>query len=81
MIARDKFLIVEDRLIEKKLRMGRNGLQIPTFYFERHGRCVVDEELFESALCGGLFWTVVVWSGAKHPKMIFSVREYELVEE
>ena len=80
-IAKDKFLIVEDCMTEKCIRSGRNGSRIPTFYFAKHGSCTVNSDLYERALCGEMFWTVIVFEGSKHPKMIFSVKEYELSED
>ena len=75
--SRDRFLIVEDRVIQKKIRQGRNGTLRHTLYFASCGKYVVSEALFADTSCGEAFWVVIVSPHFKVSKMIYPAKRYE----
>ena len=80
-VSKGRFLVVQRRVIDKKLRYGRGGSTYPVLIFEGGVAAVVEQEIYESTSCGDLFWLVLTWKKARRPQKIFSVKVYDFSED
>lgn len=76
---RDRFLIVGDWVTQKRTRMGRHGSTQYLLYFSNCRKFRVSEAYFKQTSCGDAVWLVIVSQRIGVPKMIFAVKEYELL--